>query len=100
MTKEQLREKCFLTLEERNKIFDNLQPEWTTGLERIALLEAQLDKALKTVQQYIDDNHIKQVVEGELPNLLGKSGYKKTGEWIQEDMSKWHKQSLKPVRLV
>lgn len=70
------------------------------------IYKSRTDQIIQTFTQFCKENHIVQVVEGELPELKGLTGSvsleEKTGfllgvEDCKERMLKWHKQSLKPV---
>jgi len=114
MTKEQLKDKVACVLCANTNYCDK-KP---TNTKRVAYGEncgyylALAGKALKPVQQYIDENKIKQVVEGKLPEWFR---FKWTGlpEWFRfkwtglqperaftDDLKEISYVKVKPVRLV
>ena len=112
MTVEELRDKARLTDEEIKKILDRYWVKPYVSERHRDIIKAQVDKALQAFIQFCEENNIKQVVEGELPEYWfdeeknrdapdpSLASYKTIGDEVRKDMLKHFKQSLKSVKEV
>jgi len=97
MTKQEEAEFCLMNLKFNEADIDR------SDVGTLYLNPSGVIKVLKTLQNYCEEENIKQVVEGELPrnkmSMASKLLYA-TADEARKSIIKWHKQSLKPVSLV